>query len=206
MQCKAKARSTGNQCSKHAIEGGTVCRYHGGASPQARKKAAERVTTEKAAAAARLFALPKDINPADALIDLVKWTAGEVDYWRAEVQRIAAQEPAKLTAGITRIEKGTRDRADVDMRTIETVPHIAYRMLTDAQERLAKFATAALRAGVDERRVKLAEDQGRVLVDVVKAILDRLDLTEDQQGLIPTVVPETIRLFASGGQVIAKGA
>lgn len=41
---------------------------------------------------------------------------------RGEVQRIAAQEPAKLTAGITRIEKGTRDSADVDMRTIETAP------------------------------------------------------------------------------------
>lgn len=196
MQCKAKARSTGNQCTKHAIEGGTVCRYHGGASPQARKAAADRVATEKAAAAARLFALPKDINPADALIDLVKWTAGEVDYWRAEVQRIAEHEPAKLTAGITRIEKGTRDRADVDMRTIETVPHIAYRMLTDAQERLAKFATAALRAGVDERRVKLAEDQGSLVAQVIRAVLDDLQLTAEQSERVPEVVPRHLRLIA----------
>lgn len=197
QQCKANARSTGERCTKTAIEGGTVCRYHGGASPQARKAAAERVATEKAAAAARLFALPKDINPADALIDLVKWTAGEVDYWRAEVQRIAEHEPTKLTAGVTRVEKGTRDRAAVDMRTIETVPHIAYRMLTDAQERLAKFATAALRAGVDERRVKLAEDQGMLVAQVIRAVLDQLDLSPEQAAKVPEVVPAQLRLLTA---------
>lgn len=196
-RCKANARSTGEQCTKYAIEGGTVCRYHGGASPQARKAAADRVTTEKAAAAAKLFALPKDISPAEALIDLVKWTAGEVDYWRAEVQRIAAQEPAKLTAGVTRVEKGTRDRADVDMRTIETVPHIAYRMLTDAQERLAKFAAAALKAGVEERRVKLAEDQGALVAQVIRAVLDDLQLTPEQSSRSGEVVARQLRLLTA---------
>lgn len=196
-QCKANARSTGEQCSKYAIEGGTVCRYHGGASPQARKAAAGRVATEKAAAAAKLFALPKDINPADALIDLVKWTAGEVDYWRAEVQRIAEETPEKLTAGVTRVEKGKRDRADMDMRILETVPHIAYRMLTDAQERLAKFATAALRAGVDERRVQLAEDQGALVAQVIRSVLDDLQLTPEQASRSGEVVARRLRLLTA---------
>lgn len=198
-RCKAKARSTGEQCKRAAIDGGTVCRTHGGASPQARAAAERRVQEEKAAAAARLFAVPKDIDPADALIDLVKWTAGEVDYWRREVERIAADEPAKLTAGITRIERGTRDRADVDMRTIETVPHIAYRMLTDAQDRLAKFAAAALRAGVAERQIRLAEDQGALVAQVIRGILDQLDLTPAQAARVPEVVPAQLRLLTRAG-------
>lgn len=40
--CVAKAKSTGLRCTKYAIPGGTVCRIHGGASPQVKRKAEER--------------------------------------------------------------------------------------------------------------------------------------------------------------------
>lgn len=34
MRCKAKAKSTGEQCRKHAVPGMEVCRYHGGLTPR----------------------------------------------------------------------------------------------------------------------------------------------------------------------------
>ena len=43
MQCKAKAKSTGKPCRRNAIAGGTVCQVHGGAAPQVKRKAAERL-------------------------------------------------------------------------------------------------------------------------------------------------------------------
>jgi hypothetical protein len=42
-RCKAKSHRTGKQCAKSAINGGTVCRTHGGAAPQVKRKAAERL-------------------------------------------------------------------------------------------------------------------------------------------------------------------
>lgn len=42
-KCRATARSTGKRCTRPAIPGGTVCRYHGGAAPQVQKKAALRL-------------------------------------------------------------------------------------------------------------------------------------------------------------------
>ena len=42
QQCSATAR-TGERCKNTAIEGGTVCRMHGGAAPQVEKVAARRV-------------------------------------------------------------------------------------------------------------------------------------------------------------------
>ena len=197
-RCTAKARTTGDQCRQTAIDGGTVCHYHGGAAPRVKASAAKRAQQAKAAEAARLFAIPKDIDPSDALVDLVKWTAGEVDYWRREVERIATVTPEKLTAGVTKIERGTRDRADVDMRTIETVPHIAYRMLTDAQDRLAKYASAALRAGVEERRVKLAEDQGALVAQAIRGMLADLNLTPEQTSRSGEVVARHLRLLTAG--------
>jgi hypothetical protein len=41
VQCRATSR-TGKQCKNKAIPGGTVCRFHGGASPHVASKAAVR--------------------------------------------------------------------------------------------------------------------------------------------------------------------
>lgn len=38
-RCAARAKSTGTQCKRQAIEGGTVCYRHGGAAPQVRARA-----------------------------------------------------------------------------------------------------------------------------------------------------------------------
>ena len=42
-RCTATAKSTGERCKKDAITGGTVCHQHGGAAPQVRRKAQERL-------------------------------------------------------------------------------------------------------------------------------------------------------------------
>jgi hypothetical protein len=55
---------------------------------------------------------------------------------------------------------------------------------------------AAISAGIEERRVKLAEAQGALLNDVIRRILARLDLTGEQSALLPVVVPEELRRAA----------
>ncbi len=42
-RCRAKAKSTGARCARPAIAGAVVCRVHGGAAPQVKRKAAERL-------------------------------------------------------------------------------------------------------------------------------------------------------------------
>jgi hypothetical protein len=44
MQCKATSRA-GHRCKQPAIDGGTVCRYHGGNAPQVKAAAARRLAT-----------------------------------------------------------------------------------------------------------------------------------------------------------------
>lgn len=41
--CAATSRTTGKRCTQPPIPGGTVCRYHGGAAPQVKRKAALRL-------------------------------------------------------------------------------------------------------------------------------------------------------------------
>ena len=42
-QCTATSKSSGKRCGKSAIPGGNVCRFHGGAAPQVKKRAEERL-------------------------------------------------------------------------------------------------------------------------------------------------------------------
>lgn len=43
LRCAATSRQTQEQCKNAPIKGGTVCRFHGGAAPQTKKKAALRL-------------------------------------------------------------------------------------------------------------------------------------------------------------------
>lgn len=192
MRCKATARS-GEQCRRPSMKGGTVCASHGGKSPQAKAAAARRLAEQEAAKAVRLFAAPVDIDPARALVELVQWTAGEVAYWRTQVQQLADDTPEKLTWGVVREKVGGEDYGT----TLEAKPNVAYLMLTDAQDRLAKYAAAALKAGVEERRVKLAEDQGALVAQVIRSILEQLNLTSEQQARVPEIVPAQLRLLTA---------
>lgn len=54
-QCVATAKSSGKQCSKPAIPGGTVCKYHGGGAPQVRAAAARRIAEARDLMLSRLM-------------------------------------------------------------------------------------------------------------------------------------------------------
>ena len=58
--------------------------------------------------------------------------------------------------------------------------------------------TPAIKAGVEERRVRLAESQGELVAGVIRAILSDLGLTVEQQALVGEVVPRHLRLLAGG--------
>ena len=195
MRCKAKRRD-GQQCGSHAVKGLEVCRMHGASSPQSRAKRDRYLAEQKASREVHRLAQPITTDPAQALLDLVSSAAGEVAYWRARVDEIQDRDEKRLTSGLTKITEG-KDRGGVTtLRTVETIAAIEYRMWVDARERLARYATAALRAGVEERRVRLAEDQGALVAQVIRRILDRLDLSEWQAEMVGSVVPEELRALS----------
>lgn len=185
----------GKPCGKTPGVGLTVCKYHGGGTAAARAAGQRRVTEAAATAEAARFATRRDIHPADALLELVQWTAGEVDYWRTKVDQLDDDELAGSL--VTKTEQGIDKGQPTDIETKEAAEHIYIRMLAKASDRLATYAAAALRAGVEERRVKLAENQGQLVAAVIRRILDALNLTDTQLELVPTIVPRELRALTS---------
>lgn len=188
--CTAHSKRHGGPCGKQPIKGSTVCYLHGGSARQVKAAAADRIAHATATAEAARFAARTDIHPAEALIELVHYQAGIVTYWRTRVEDVTDQD---LTWGTTKTKTGGDDHGT----TQEAKPHIAYTLLVEAQDKLATYAAAALKAGVDERRVRLAETQGAAVAHAIRAILDALNLTPDQQALVPTIVPAQLRALTA---------
>lgn len=192
--CNAKKRS-GGPCTRPSGWGTEHpgigrCKLHGGTT-ESHNVAARR---EQARRDVALFAARKDIHPAQALLELVQWTAGEVDYWR---MRVAELDETDLVWGVSRIKSGGEDGGT----TREAKPHIAYAMYADASKRLESHSVAALRAGVEAELLRVAQNAGAQLAGVLRSVLDRLGLNDEQRVLALQVVPEELRRISAGDVV-----
>lgn len=76
--------------------------------------------------------------------------------------------------------------------------NIWYQLYFKERDHLAKICALALKAGIEERKVKLAESQGALVADVIRRILAALNLSPAQQALVPEIVPQQLRLLAEG--------
>jgi hypothetical protein len=67
-------------------------------------------------------------------------------------------------------------------------PSVWVELYQEERRMLARVCKMALDAGVNERAVRVAEQQGELLAGVIKAILEDLELTKEQRQSAPGVV------------------
>lgn len=196
-RCTAHTRA-GNPCQRHPLAGQRVCDMHGGKTPRA-LAAAENRQRDAQADAALQAALAEaygdsvpTVDPAEAMLQAVSWKYAEVIALRRIVGGLGFDE---RVWGQVREKTGGEDHGS----TYEAVPNIWWQRLDRAEEQLVRFAAAARVAGVEDRRVRLAEGAGQLFASAIHAILGRLDLTGYQLELVTTVVPEELRKVAELG-------
>lgn len=175
-QCAATSRRSGERCKRGATPGATVCYKHGGGAPQVRAAAARRLeetkATARAAAALARIGERVDGDPTAHILDVIAYQAGLVAYWRSQVEAI---ERAELTWGVTKQVDGIGEGGDpVDAMTREAKPHIAYVLLDEAQSKLVHYCGVAIKAGIAERQVRLAEQQGALMSALLRTVLGRM--------------------------------
>jgi hypothetical protein len=144
---------------------------------------------EKARAALASYGRPVDTTPTEALLEEVRWTAGHVQWLRERVQEL---EQGALIWGITR----EMDKPLGPETTFSATPAIWLELYARERRHLVEVCRSALQAGVEERRVRLAEQQGSLLAAVIRRILGDLDLSPAQQALVAEVVPRHLRAVA----------
>lgn len=182
--CKAHKRGTDKTepCSQPPRPGLEVCRFHGGAAPAVRKAAAKRVSLQAAMlefdAERRRLGLAVDVEPADAMLAMVTEAAGNVVVLRSLVGRLDTDRVGGVPVGVDGdgdVSGGVRPAlvglAGNVNKPAEALPHIWLTLYNDERDRLVRWAKMCRDAGVDERRVQLAEEQGDQLGQVLEAAM-----------------------------------
>lgn len=186
-------KANGEPCGKWAMTGQLVCDTCGGRSPQAKAKAAERAMEQKALKAMETYGLPLDVSPGDALLNEVRYTAGHVAWLRERVREL---EDRELVWGKTeQVDKQASEFTGVDT-TEAAKPNIWLELYYRERKHLVDVAKAAIAAGIEERKVRLAEQQGALVASVIRHILADLELSREQKDRVPEVVPRHLRALA----------
>lgn len=165
------------------------CKLHGGSTPT-HVVAGQAALAEQAV---KTYGLPVDISPTDALLEEVRWSAGHVAYLRGEVQKLTRDE---LVWGRTKREDHGATEFPGINETEQAVPNAMLELYYRERKHYLDVCKSAIAAGIEERRVRLAESQGALLAEVIKAILDDLGLTPEQSAKVPEVVPRHLRAVA----------
>lgn len=161
--CGAKCRD-GHPCQSPPMRGATRCRMHGAANQRTRQAAKRRLAEAEAAHQVEAWGGRLDINPLQALLDLVAEKAAEVAYWQGRVA--ALDERRRAAAG--------GDRPG---------PHVHLRLLHATQDQLASYAAAALKAGADRVVVEAVQLQAAQLVAVVERALAHAGVPAEDAAL-----------------------
>jgi hypothetical protein len=193
-------KNTGDQCGQIAMRGQNVCKNHGGMAPQNLAKAEERLTEEKARVLVETYGRKIETTASEALLDEVQWTAGHVAWLRERVQEIESATVVAgtdtghpLVWGITKEKSGGEDYGT----TSEAVPNVWLKLYQQERSHLVTVCSQAIKAGIEERRIRLAESQGALIAQAIRAILGDLQLTTEQQARVPEIVPRHLRALAS---------
>jgi hypothetical protein len=172
-RCGAKTKS-GRPCRhpkgfRTDHPGSGRCYRHGGASPNGNKAA---VREQMASLATEV-----DIEPQEVLLNSIRRDWGAVQ-WCGNI--IGQLEYTVAQA---------RESGDMESVVVLEKRLLGFQAVYGEWiDRSAKHAKLALDAGVEERKVRIAEAQGKLLAGVIKAILGDLGLNKKQQTDAPAIV------------------
>lgn len=196
-KCGGKRRgpdSEGKTCTRPAGWGtdhaGTGrCKLHGG-STRSHKIAGQVAKAEQAVVT---FGLPREVDPRDALLEEVYRAAGAVDWLH---QQVRALDPDDVIWGKSEVVDKTAGEFPGTDTTHRADVNVWVQLWQKERAHLVKVAKEAISAGIEERKVRLAEQQGALLAGVIKNILGDLNLSPEQQAKVGTVVPMHLRAVA----------
>ena len=148
--------------------GAGKCKFHGGTAPNGQKFAAK----EAAVTALEKMGIPVPTDPVQGLLDTVALCAGMVAYLRRRIGEVDA--PAVMTAFGPAVD-----------------PHVT--LLAMWSDRLGKACKMAVDANISERHVRLAEQQGTLIVEILRRALSRSGIPAEQRSAVEKALGVELR-------------
>jgi hypothetical protein len=203
-RCTATNKKRGDRCRNYALKGLKTCRFHGSASKKAREAGRRRHEKEVAKSSAErslrrlgVPLAPEEIDPIEKLLSLIAQKNAEIGFLDRKIQELGSDD--ELVWGVTKHVTGVGPEGPVDQETSEARQNIWWIALKEAQDQLARYLTAALRANIEERQTKVAESAGQMVAGLITQLKTRLQLTGEQEDEFDAAVVEIMQA-ATGAQ------
>jgi hypothetical protein len=157
-----------------------VCYTHGGNAKQVKAANKRRLEAEAAEKAVATYGRPRDVNPIQAMVELLHYSAGHVAYLR---ERIQAEAPEALVWGLAdELTKGSGEFPGVDVRKA-AAPSV-WLARYDVERRLMLDVSRDLaRLGIEWEEREAIRRQGAVLARVVRETLRLLGHSPDDPAV-----------------------
>lgn len=195
--CGAKTRK-GTPCRHEAgwdtqHLGVGKCKLHGGAEAHAQVNGMVLLARREQ----QVMGIPLSIEPQDAILECIRITAGEVAY---ASERIAALDADQAVGPVMTQMARTGENALEEAREGPPALHVWIVVRQQAMDRLVQYSFAALKAGIEERRVRVAEQQGMLLARAIQGVLRELGVIDRPE--VAGIVRKHLTLVA-GEQSVA---
>ena len=187
-RCTGQTKA-GKPCKSPAIHGGKVCWKHGGAAPQVRAKGEIRYELAQ-------WVMGDAVDdPGEVMLKLITQSRRRADA--------CALELARASAGYDTLQEalvGDSMITGMDGSVHKAGEYIRGLVVIEAQERdrAFNFASKAVAAGLEERRVQVTEQQAGVFAEFVRALIEsvELGLSPAQQEVALVVASRELRAIA----------
>lgn len=180
-QCRGH-RKDGERCRRAPIAGGTVCRWHGGEAPQVRAAAQKRIAAAKIKAKEEATIAQVGLLPVeDPVMELSKLASASMAMMNALGARVNALNDIVSTSF------DGSDSAAVEVELYER-----------AIDRTHKLFNSLIRAGFNEREIKLQEDQAMVIVAILDRVITQMGLKPFQQREARVLLADEFRKMEGG--------
>lgn len=195
-KCNSRKADGSGYCGQAAGHGTSHpgkgrCSKHGGST----KLGTQGALVEVAKDLVEVYGLPKKVDPHTALMQELERTAGHVSWLFIKVQEVGKESDADLVGpvgneGVSR-ETGLESHPSVE-------PNVWLRLYQEERKHLAKVARDCIAAGIEERRVEIAESQGMLIARAIQGILKALGVADDPRA--PKVVRQHLVELREGSE------
>jgi hypothetical protein len=177
--CGARKKSDGSPCRKFAGEGTDHfglgrCRLHGGATPSHKSHA---VGLAAKARMVKMGAPVEGVQPHEALLSLLRASAGHVGWLQAEIADLD--------------DLGQHESA------------VLLQLYSEERDRLTRVAAECSRAGVADMEIKVAEAQITVLGESLYRACESVGLTPDTMQALGAALRTELAAAEAPGRLAA---
>lgn len=182
MKCEAKKTDgSGEKCRQPAGAGTDHvgwgrCKFHGGSTSGGKMAAAKEEYRE------RFLGDEVAIEPTEAILEEIRRSAGHVRWLHSMILKFdEALEGSDASRVLLQLSEQGWNKAAWT------------KLYADERTHLVRTSKMAIDAGIAERQVKLAENQGELIAVALRGILRDLGLTPEQEAAAPAIVVKHLK-------------